>query len=355
MVIHPPNPKLENLPWRVNLGEPQQTVILRGTGLEHLARLASPEATWELTPARPEVRDLKERAATLKLLPAAHRGELISASLFVEEIQAPLEVPGVLQVAGPRPKIAGISKSFAQEPDVKLRAGEIPVGSAVSFALRAENLEGRPQLSLACANEGYAKQPLSLRSGDKNGASQLEFAGEGLLYLSLDPGVVGQTGCQLSATITTDSTGNSDPFALGRIIRLPRLAKFTLTEQKLGELYAGTLTGQDLQMIEKTGWDANEDSPCREYPRRWPGACRNRRSRWRCPGLHLRPTRRSMSGCAARARAGLPTRGTEAPSARPRVGVARHRDGRPFGPWGKRRSLPTVYNAPRFPIGTTSR
>jgi len=272
MVIHPPNPKLENLPWRVNLGEPQQTVTLRGTGLERLARLTSPEATWELAPVRPEARDLKERQATIKLLPAAHQGELISASLFVEEIQAPLEIPGVLQVAGPRPKIAGLSKSFAQEPDVRLREGEIPAGSAVSFALRAENLEARPQLSLACANEGYAKQPLSLRSGDKSGASQLDFAGEGLLFLSLDPGVVGQSGCQLSATITSDSAGNSDPFALGRIIRLPRLAKFTLTEQKIGELYAGMLTGQDLQMIEKTGWDAKTGFPVQGIPTPVPGS-----------------------------------------------------------------------------------
>jgi len=272
MVIHPPNPKLENLPWRVNLGEPQQTVTLRGTGLERLARLTSPEATWELAPARPEARDLKERQATIKLLPAAHQGELISASLFVEEIQAPLEIPGMLQVAGPRAKILGTNKSFAQEPDVKLREGEIPAGSAVSFALRAENLEARPQLSLACANEGYTKQPLSLRSGDKSGASQLDFAGEGLLFLSLDPGVVGQSGCQLSATITSDSAGNSDPFALGRIIRLPRLAKFTLTEQKIGELYAGMLTGQDLQMIEKTGWDAKTGFPVQGIPTPVPGS-----------------------------------------------------------------------------------
>jgi hypothetical protein len=272
MVIHPPNPKLENLPWRVNLGEPQQIVTLRGAGLEQLARITSSKATWELAPARPEARDLKERPATVKLLPAAHQGELISASLFVEDIQAPLEIPGVLQVAGPRPKIVGISRSFAQELDVKLREGEIPAGSAVSFALRTENLDARPQLSLACANESYTKQPLSLRSGDKSGASQLDFAGEGLLFLSLDPGVVGQSGCQLSATITSDSGGNSDPFALGRIIRLPRLAKFTLTEQKLGELYAGMLTGQDLQMIEKTGWDAKTGFPVQGIPTPVPGS-----------------------------------------------------------------------------------
>jgi hypothetical protein len=37
---------------------------------------------------------------------------------------------------------------------------------------------------------------------------------------------------------------------------LPRIEKFALTEEKLGpSLYAGNLTGIDLQIIEKTGWD----------------------------------------------------------------------------------------------------
>ncbi len=64
------------------------------------------------------------------------------------------------------------------------------------------------------------------------------------------------SGCQLAAVITTDSTGSSDPTVLGRLIRLPRIEKFALTEDKLGaNLFSGILTGYDLQLIEKTGWD----------------------------------------------------------------------------------------------------
>jgi len=60
--------------------------------------------------------------------------------------------------------------------------------------------------------------------------------------------VVGQSGCQLAATITTDSAGSSDPTVLGRLIRLPRMEKFALTDEKLSPtLYAGNLTGIDLQ------------------------------------------------------------------------------------------------------------
>ena len=38
--IHPPNPKLSNLPLRVNLGEPQQTFTLEGSGLERIEGLS---------------------------------------------------------------------------------------------------------------------------------------------------------------------------------------------------------------------------------------------------------------------------------------------------------------------------
>ena len=85
--------------------------------------------------------------------------------------------------------------------------------------------------------------------------------------------MVGQSGCQLAATITTESTGSSDPTVLGRIIRLPRIEKFALTEEKLSStLYAGNLTGIDLQIIEKTGWDAKTGYPVQGIPTPVPGS-----------------------------------------------------------------------------------
>ena len=273
LVIHLPNPHLDNLPLRANLDEPQQTVILRGTNLERITRLTSPDATWELASARPEARELKERKAIVKLLPTAHRDELLAGSMFVQDIQAPIAIAGVVLVAGPRPKITGMSKSLAQQPDVYLGEGEIPAGAATSFSIRAQNLDARPSLSLACANEGFVKQPLILRPGDRTGAAQLDFAGEDTLFLSLDPGVVGQSGCQLSATLSTESAGSSDPSMLGRVIRMPRIEKFALSDEKLNAaLYAGTLTGQDLQMIEKTGWDTKTGFAVQGIPTSVPGA-----------------------------------------------------------------------------------
>jgi hypothetical protein len=126
---------------------------------------------------------------------------------------------------------------------------------------------------LTCANEGFTKVPLVLHPGDRTTSAQLDFTGEDGLFLSVDPGVVGQSGCQLAATISTDSAGSSDPTVLGRLIRLPRIEKFALSEEKLGaNLYAGSLMGVDLQIIEKTGWDAKTGFPVQGIPTPVPGS-----------------------------------------------------------------------------------
>ena len=273
LVIHPPNPTLDGLPLRANLGESQQTVVLRGTRLERITRITTPDAAWELAAVKPDAHDVLERKATVKLQSAAHQGESLAASVSVQDLNAPLTFSGALEVAGPRPKIAGVSLSLAQQPDVLLSEGEIPAGAATSFSLLTRNLDAHPVLSLNCANEGFIKAPMVLHAGDRTTNAQLDLAGDEGLFLSVDPGVVGQSGCKLTATITTLSTGSSDPTVLGRVIRLPRIEKFALTEEKLSaNLYAGNLTGIDLQIIEKTGWDAKTGYPVQGIPTPVPGS-----------------------------------------------------------------------------------
>ena len=178
LVIHPPNPTLENLPLRANVGESQQTVVLRGMRLERITRVTTPDAVWELAPVKPDAQDLKERKATVKLQASAHAGELLAANVYVQDIEAPLTFPAGLAVAGPRPKIAGVSLSLAQQPDVHLGDGEIPAGTATSFSLLTQNLDAHPALSLTCANDGFVKAPLVLHPGDRTASAQLDFAGD---------------------------------------------------------------------------------------------------------------------------------------------------------------------------------
>jgi hypothetical protein len=89
-----------------------------------------------------------------------------------------------------------------------------------------------------------------------------------LLFLSFDPGMIGQPGCALEATVSSELVGASDPQTLGRVIRLPRIESFVLTNEKVGSsAYAGILTGQDLETIEKTGWAPDAGVATRDLPR----------------------------------------------------------------------------------------
>jgi len=267
LTVHPPNPKLSDLPLRANLGEKKQTLTLRGSGLGRVTSIKSDGAVWTLSPAPKDDSGLKEREVTFSLAPKARQGELLSASLSVEGIRKPLRIPDVVHVVGPRPKITGVRTSFPKLTNIALEKNEIPAGSAVSFAIQAEHMGLAPALTLGCSNDTETRQPITLHPGDNMGSAQLDFAGSGTLFLSLDPGKVGQSGCLLDATVTDQTTGSSDPYTLGRVTRLPRILKFTLSNEKLGTtLYAGTITGEDLQTIEKTGWSPETGYPVQGIP-----------------------------------------------------------------------------------------
>jgi len=266
-VVHPPNPTLSNLPLRANLGETRQTFALEGTGLERIEGISSDGATWTLAPVASDAQNVHERKASVKLLPKVKKGESLDASLKVSDLNSPLKVLDVVQVVGPRPKITGVNESSSQTTDVALRPGEIAAGGPVSFSIRTENAGSNPGFDLSCANQGDAKKSVSLHPGERVGTAQLDFAGEGILFLSLDPGSVGRSGCQLEASVTADETGASEAYPLGRVIRLPHIEKFVLTDQKKGsDVFLGSLTGQELQVIEKTGWDSQAGYPVQGIP-----------------------------------------------------------------------------------------
>ena len=77
---------------------------------------------------------------------------------------------------------------------------------------------------------------------------------------------MGQSGCTLTAAIETD-TGSSDAFTLGKIVRLPRIESFALTDEKAADGFYGVLRGFDLETIDKTGWDARTGLSVSELPR----------------------------------------------------------------------------------------
>ncbi len=267
LTIHPPNPQLSGLPLRANLGEKKQTLTLHGSGLDRITGITSDAAKWTLAPAPAGSNEATERKVTLQLEPKARKGELLAANLHIEGIGKPLALADIVHVVGPRPRITDVRASFPKESNVALAKSEIPAGSPVSFAIEAANMGPSPAVTLNCSNDSDTRQALTLHPGDSGKSAQLDFAGSGTLFLSVDPGTIGQSGCLLDATVADPTTGSSDPYTLGRVTRLPRITRFTLTNEKLGNaLYAGTLTGQDLQMIDKTGWAPDAGYPVQGIP-----------------------------------------------------------------------------------------
>jgi len=156
-------------------------------------------------------------------------------------------------VLEPRPRIEGVDISFAGQPAVELRPREIPAGVPAGFAIRAGGLGPRPTVQLRCADE--ATTGVTLTVGERSRGASLDRTGQRTLFLAADPGMIASSGCLLNLVLTNGMTGSSDPYAIGHAVRLPRIESFTLTGDTTdGHLYTGTLRGESLELIERTGW-----------------------------------------------------------------------------------------------------
>jgi hypothetical protein len=282
--ILPPHPIVANLPLAANLGEKSQTVIVRGTGLDRVEQIHSQRADIDLFPGG----SAAERKATVRLHEGTGKGERLDIDLKVEGLHRPLRVGGALVVLGPRPKIGMVKTSLPEDLSVPLQDGELPSGAVASFSMQVENVSSEASVQLRCAGNGPA---VTVRAGEKRNAARLEPAGQGLLFLSIEPSIAGQPGCDLTAAVEVTPEGASDPAPLGRIVRLPRIRNFTLTDERIGpDLYAGTLRGEDLEVIEKTGWDAQTGSPVKDLPKPVSGATHEQILRvalpWPSPSPH---------------------------------------------------------------------
>jgi hypothetical protein len=284
--ILPPNPQIGNLPLRTNVGETSQTLVLHGTGISRIEKMEAAGVQLDLGPAAGDTRNLQ-----IRLESGAKPGDRIPLSLKVEGLNRWLNLQGALEVLGPRPHIASISVSLPDDLGMEVRPGELPAGSFASFSIQADSIDARPMLHVECANSLLSTQAVTLRPGEKKGLAKLDRAGSNLLFLSFDPGAIGQPDCTLEATVASDTVGVSDTHKLGRVIRLPRIDSFELTNEKIGpSAYRGILTGQDLEIIEKTGWEPETGLPVSELPRPVAGQGQKQSLKvalpWPSPGPH---------------------------------------------------------------------
>lgn len=286
LTVLPPNPKISNLPLRLNLGEAREPIRLQGTGLDRVESVSSPAGAITGAPSG------DAWPGEIVLDAGVAKGRKFPLVLKVQGLDTPLAVPDAIEIVGPRPRIRSMQKSLAGTPGIAIGPEELPAGIAAGLVLTVDHLDAgsRPRLELGC-DGGDLRRALTLSPSDASGGASLTFSGPGALYLSVDPGTIGYAGCRLTATVSVDPEGRSDPFLLGRVIRIPRLDKFTLTSERAGDSgYAGTLEGRDLDVIEKTGWDAEHGVPVESIPAPIPGDLQRQTLRvvlpWPAPAPH---------------------------------------------------------------------
>jgi hypothetical protein len=254
--VLPAAPKIDNLPLRVNAGAKDLRLLLRGTGLDRLEGLTAEHATFRLGDINGE-----EREIFVSLDSGARKGDRFALQLALGGVPDAARISGGIVVVGVRPRIVSVKISPPQELATWLREGEVPAGSFVGMSIQVENADSQPALRLDCAESARVLEAVRVRSGERRAAAKLDYLGEGLLFASADPGVVGTPGCTLQVALDTESAGASDPVVVGRVIRLPRIESVTLTNETVDQGYVALLKGRDLEAIEKTGWTAANGLP----------------------------------------------------------------------------------------------
>lgn len=262
--ILPAVPVLSGLPLRMNLGETAQAITLRGSGLDRIEALTAGATQIELSPA---AGDPSERKATIHPASGLKAGQELDLQMKVEGMSALQPVKLALRVAPPRPKITAATMSRAQSLGIELKPDELPADTFATYSVRVQNLDGPAAVHIACLDSTQTLAAQELRPGEKSPAARLDRAGSGGLFLSLLPGAIGQPGCELTARVDSAAAGSSDGWKLGRIARLPKIEKFTVTDEKLGDArFAGTLEGEHLEGITMVGWDAEHGMPVDSMP-----------------------------------------------------------------------------------------
>ena len=254
--VAPAPPQIENLPIHLALDTGEQQVLLKGRGLDRIEGILSEGVKLRLAdydPTHPN-----QRLAIAKLQPEVKTGAQLAINLMAH---GNVRLAAALQVGGPKPKIVSVKVGMPDHLGITPNADELPAGSFVSVVMKIEPATTSPAVKLQCA-----ENELVIKIGEKKNEAKLESVGPGQLFLSFDPGTLGPTGCKVTAILLGDAP--SDPVRLGQVIRFPRIEMFWMTDEKAGTAgnFTGILTGSDLELIDRTGWDATKGVPVDSIP-----------------------------------------------------------------------------------------
>lgn len=283
--VLPQPPTLSNLPLRLNVGVAKAIVRLEGQRLELIDTVEAegvvfrPSGTAGASADRP--RTTLEFEAEVS--PELAAGARLDLKLRLKDRPDPVLLQEAIAVMGPLPQLLSSRVAHQESGGIALREGEMPMGGLVTTLLGARHAHASSTLVLGCRDGAMQVEALSLKPGQTSRDARLQMSSAESLYLTFDPGRVGQHGCQLEARLQTD-TGVSAPLPLGRVVRLPKLESLALTDEAMGaNLFAAILIGQDLEAIAAVGWDPLQPVPVKSIPRPREGDSRKQELRISLP------------------------------------------------------------------------
>lgn len=271
-------PSLSSLPLRLNRGSNKQRIVIKGTHLELIESLETTGIMWERSAA-----NAGEIAFEGTVNEGVKEGTRHDLRVKLNDRPDILTLAGAVEVLGPLPSIANSRIAYQQESGIALREGELALGSLVTALIEVKHGSPRQTLLLTCANAPAQSETLSLRAGESHSDARLQASNPESLYLTFDPGRIGQNGCEVVARVSTPN-GESNPSTLGRVVRLPRIEAMSLSDELVGEnQFAGSITGEDLEAIARVGWNENEGIPVTAVPRPREGDSRKQQLRIAMP------------------------------------------------------------------------
>ena len=264
--VLPNPPKIANLPILVNQGAGVQHFQLKGERLEQVTKLEAPDAVLTLNPPAP---NQTERSLTVELKSSPKPGTALPLTEYIEDRSEPFRLPDGLRVTGPVPAIASSRLSLPSQMAIAVRAEEFPAGSTLNAMLDVKNIERRSLLRLGCADGVGTTETLHIGGQTANWA--LQQLSPDQLYLAYDTSGL-PAGCSLQAVIDNGQGGSSQPATLAHILRIPQVDGFAVAE---GSPENGSrqyqLTGLNLEMIAKMGWDDRNGLDVSGLPTPLPG------------------------------------------------------------------------------------
>lgn len=262
--ILPALTKIDNLPLVANEGVGTESYVLKGENLNLIARLQMPGANVDLAPE-----GATERKITVHLDKLPPVGTTLEMKAFLNDRYEPLTFPEAIRVTGPLPAITASTPAPLSGMAIQLRSNEFPAGYTLSASLNVKNVQPSSLLGLGCFGDSQPR--LLLHPGEETETASLQTLAADTYFLSFDTSRW-PAGCSVQASWDNGVAGKSEPFTLGRLIRIPQVDSFQMTSEDNGNgLHVGILTGKNLEMIGKVGWDLTTGYDVRELPSPIPG------------------------------------------------------------------------------------